>query len=247
MPAKLVECHAKNAALGRAFRLAPVFIADFFFMWMYFGSKALERTLEPAGAGAAHAAEWGYLWRHGMTAGWPLYIPGFFAVGFAIAFWSRGRPLRNVVLGRVAILLSATIVAWPVGAVSREVMARSFEVYSGNDLDQSLLLPPVLSGAIGCLTNLCWSMLVISAQAAISSRSFLPLVVPFCLYAGLAIVRPGDFGELTNPWIDGLGDRDPAAIVSTALLLVLAFVIAWLSRPATTGARSLPVGLPTPH
>jgi hypothetical protein len=90
-------------------------------------------------------------------------------------------------------------------------------------------------------------MLVVSAQTAITSRSFLPLVVPSCLYAGLAIVRPGDFGELANPWIDGLGARDPAAIVSTVLLLILALVIARLSKPTSSCVRSFPVGLSSPH
>jgi hypothetical protein len=227
-------------------RLIPallVFVADGFFLWMYLASRAIERSVESAHPLApaeviAVAEEWGYLWRHGMTPGWPVYIPGFFAVGFAVGLWSRGRRAAGVLPGALALLAAACVSAWVVVALTRQVVAGSFEGYSGEQLAWNLRPPPVVPAAVGCLTLVCWSMLVISAQAAVAARNIVPLLLPFGLYFGLAMLRPGDLGELARPWVAGLIDRDPAALVSTLLVVLLGAVIVWPAGPtkAASGA-----------
>ena len=54
---------------------ALLFVALFFFMWMFVASKGLERTAARDGRSevAVAAEEYGYLWRHGMIGGWPLF------------------------------------------------------------------------------------------------------------------------------------------------------------------------------
>jgi hypothetical protein len=229
-------------------RFAPavlVFVADVFFMWMYLASRAIERSVEtasplvPAGAKAV-AEEWGYLWRHGMTAGWPVYIPGFFAVGFAVVLWSHGRRLAGVLPGALALLAASSVSAWVVATLTSQFVAGSFEGYSGGQLAWNLRPPPMVSAAIGCLTLLCWAMLVISAQAAVAARNVVPLLLPLGLYAGLATLRPGDLGELTRPWVVGLIDRDPSALLSTLLAVLLGTAIVWPAR-SPEDASSTPI------
>ena len=229
-------------------RFAPavlVFLADVFFMWMYLASRAIERSVEtahplaPAGV-IAVAEEWGYLWRHGMTAGWPVYIPGFFAVGFAVVLWSRGKRVAGVLPGALALLAASSVSAWVVAALTSQFVAGSFEGYSGGQLAWKFQPPPVVPGATGCLTLGCWSMLVISAQAAVATHNVVPLLLPFGLYAGLATLRPGDLGELARPWVVSLVDRDPSALLSTLLVVLLVAAVVWPAGP-TKASISAPI------
>ena len=91
--------------LGDAARTGALAASFFLFMWMFFASKALERTaaggrfVAVGGVDMSAAAdEYAYLWRHGMVGGWPLFVPGFFAVAVAVVVWSRGQTFGMVVL-----------------------------------------------------------------------------------------------------------------------------------------------------
>lgn len=217
-------------------RYVPVLFlwaALFLFLWMFLAANSLERTAEAGRflstdlSGATALAErYSYDWRHGMAGGWPLYTPGFFAVAIATVIWSRGRTIRRLfVEGSVALLLSllAAKLLAPVGA--RWLIA-SFEVDTGLVLAGSPV-GAAWSGALPCaITVISWVALMVAIQASVTGRSIWPLLAPLACYSALVVIRPGDFGELMRPWALAVGRLEAVAIFSTALIPLVATVLA---------------------
>ena len=78
--------------------------------------------------------------------------------------------------------------------------------------------PSITAVMLAAGTVTCWAALVVTAVRAAERRSWrwlLPAVLP---YAALAILRPGDLGELIGPWESALADGSPAALLSTVLV-----------------------------
>jgi hypothetical protein len=201
---------------------------------MFLAAVSLERTAEAGrflGADAADAAALADIyssdWRHGMTGDWPLYVPGFFAMAIATVLWSRGRTIRSQLaegsLALLLALLAARLLA-PMGA--RWIIA-SFE----QDTGLALLGSPVgamWSGAVaGVLTVVSWAALMVAVQISVTRRSIWPLLAPLACYSALAVLRPGEAGELMRPWAEALWDGDAVAIISTALMPPIAAILWW--------------------
>jgi len=202
-----------------------------FFLWMFLAAEGLERTAMAgrfAGAREATAVEaadrYAYEWRHGMVGGWPIFIPGFFAVAIATVLWSRGRATRHLAWGAlwlVMALLAAELLA-PLGT---RWLVPSFEHDTGFVL-QGSPSGATWSGALpGTLTVVSWVVLMVAAQASVSRRSIWPLLIPLLCYGALATLRPGALGDLVRPWVHALRLGDPVALVSTALIPVVTVVL----------------------
>ena len=203
-----------------------------FFLWMFLAAEGLERTAtagrfvgadEPSAAAAAD--RYAYEWRHGMVGGWPLFVPGFFAMAIATVVWSRGRAIRYLAawggLALVLALLAAKLLA-PLGT---RWLIPSFE------RDAELVLQGSPSGATwsgalpGTLTVVSWAVLMVAVQVSAARRSIWPLLIPLGCYAALATLRPGALGDLVRPWGKALWQGSGVAIVSTALVPLVAVVL----------------------
>lgn len=221
-------------ALRSTTRYAPVLLlwaAMFLFLWMFLASDSLERTAEAGGFlradgsdAVAMAERYSYEWRHGMAGGWPLYVPGFFAVAISAVLWSSGRTGRSLfVQGSLALLLSllAAKVFAPLGA--RWLIA-SFEHDTGLTLAESPMGATWSRALPGVLTVTSWVVLIVAIQAWVSRSTIWPVLAPLACYAVLWVFRPG-VGDLIRAWALALARRESVAIVSTALIPVVATIL----------------------
>jgi hypothetical protein len=206
--------------------------ALFFFLWMFLAAESLEETaaagrfLRADGTDAAEAGErFAYEWRHGMAGGWPLYVPGFFAVAVATVLWSSGRTVRSLMLQGLPALLTALLAARVLAPLGTEWLLPSFQHASGFALVGSPLTATRQDVLPGVLTLVSWVALVVALEKSVASRCIRPLVAPLACYSILAVLRPGDFGDLVLPWMAALWRGEITAIVSTALIPVVAAVL----------------------
>jgi hypothetical protein len=213
-------------------------------MWMFLASQGLERTAASDGRAEVIAAaeEYGYLWRHGMVGGWPLFVPGFFAVAIATAVWAGGRSPRTVAAEGIGVLMASTVVAKILAPIGTDRLVPAFEGYAAVSLPAEPLGSTWSGALLGMLTVTSWAALIVAVQVAVVRRSVRYVVVPLVLYLVLGSLRPGALGDLLRPWGRRLIDGDWVAAVSTLLIPVLAI---WFWRhsvgdlriaPTTTGA-----------
>jgi hypothetical protein len=203
-----------------------LFAANLLFLWMLFASKGLERTAAEGrlagrrgGDVAAAADEYAYLWRHGMVGGWPVFIPGFFAIAIAVAVWWRRRTPRELVVEGIFVLVAATVVARLLAPIGTDRLVPAFAHSAGATIDAAPLGASWTIAPIGWLTIVSWSALIVVARMSLATRSIRPAILPLVLYTGLAVLRPGEFGELVDPWARRLVQGDRVAVTSTTLLV----------------------------
>jgi len=194
--------------------LLLLFAALFFFLWMFLAAESLEETaaagrfLSPEGADATALAErYSYEWRHGMAGGWPLFVPGFFAVAVATVLWSSGRTSGVLAVEGGVALLFALLAAKLLAPLGTDRLVPSFERDSGLVLAGSPLEASWGASLPGILTLVSWAALVVALQISVTRRAILPLLAPLACYSVLAVLRPGDFGDLVRPWALALGGR----------------------------------------
>jgi hypothetical protein len=199
---------------------------------MFLAAESLEETaaagrfLSPEGADAAAVAErYSYEWRHGMAGGWPLYVPGFFAVAIATVLWSRRRSIRGVVVQGAPALLFALLVAKLLAPHGTNWLLPSYERDAGLALVGSPVGPTWDAALPGVLTLVSWVALVVALQTCVTRRSIWLLVAPLVCYSVLAALRPGDFGDLVRPWAGAVLRGESVAIASTALIPLVAAVL----------------------
>jgi hypothetical protein len=63
------------------------------------------------------------------------------------------------------------------------------------------------------------------------------LILPLAFYGGLAILRPGELGELINPWVRELAQSDPVALTSSSLLACVVVALWRLGRARPRSCR----------
>jgi hypothetical protein len=219
-----------NAAM-----LIALFGAQTLFLWTFFVAGGLERLAEldliigPPGLNVKAATfDFAARWRHGMTEGWPLYMPGFFVT--AAALWRRavGLSLRRVLAECALIGALAIIVAWLLAPAGASLALRSFQSETGLRCAGGW---PGVTGRVvgqGVFTLISWNSFVIASQLAIIRKSFLPLLVPAAFSVVLILIRPFTVGDFTSLWRQRVLQGEPVAIFSALLIPVLSTLLLWI-------------------
>ncbi len=208
--------------------------AQAFFLWMFFSTQGLER-LADAGAcsgGAAatvritayrYAAEW----RHGLSGGWPVYVPGFFIAAAVTWFWSFGRSVRKLAPECAAVMTVATVAALAASPAGLRAVLLSFSVDQGIACRGRVPPPEAAPVAIAVYTLVAWIILVLSCHRALWRRKYWPLVFPVIADAVLIAVRPFTFGDLMTTWFNRAKQGEPIALASFALIPAISLVMVW--------------------
>ena len=221
--------------MKRVLMSGPLFLAQAFFLWMFFASQGLER-LADAGAcsGAAgptelRAAAYRYAaeWRHGLSGGWPLYVPGFFLAAVVTWFWSFGRALRKLVpecLATMAIAYVAALATAPAGthAVIQAVAADMGIICRG-----AVLAPTIVQSAVGIYTLAAWTILVLACHRALWWRKYWPLAIPVATDGILIALRPFTFDDLVATWFTRVSRGELLAVVSLILVPAISLFMVW--------------------
>lgn len=209
--------------------------AQTLFLWMFFVAGGLERLAElghitgPASMNVkATAFDFAARWRHGMTDGWPLYMPGFFVT--AIALWRRavGLSLRRVVAECAVTGALAVIVAWLLAPSGASLALDSFRSETGLSCAGDW---PGLTGRVvgqGVFTLISWNSFVLSSQLAIVRKSYRPLLVPAALSVVLILIRPFTVDDFAGLWLHRVWQGAPVAIFSALLIPLLSALLVWI-------------------
>jgi hypothetical protein len=213
-------------------RLLLLFASHTFFLWMFLASEALERTAEAgrfsgcAGCDLqAMASNFAARWRHGMTDGWLLFMPGFFAAAVATWFWSGTRPPQRRFLELAAVMILATVSARLLAPLGSLQVLEGF----GRESGFKLLGPPLGStptGALlGLLTLATWTAFLLASQQALAKRSLWPMWAPAAFAVILAVARPMTFDDLVLLWARQVMQNRPVALLSLFLVLAVGAVL----------------------
>ncbi len=115
-----------------------LFLTQTFFLWMFFTAGSLERLAEldlisgPPGADVKHLTfAFAARWRHGMTGGWPLYMPGFFVTAVAVWFWVYGLTWRKIIAEYAVMMGLAVVVALLFLPASHSFIVAAFQQQTG--------------------------------------------------------------------------------------------------------------------
>lgn len=219
-----------NAAL-----LFALFTAQAFFLWMFFVAGGLERLAELDHINGATnvnvkaaAFDFAARWRHGMTAGWMLYMPGFFVT--ALALWCRavGRSLRLLLAECTMTGVLAVIVAWLLAPYGASLVLDAFRAQTG--LRCAGNWPGVTSRVVvqGVFTLINWNSFVLTSQLAILQKSLRPLLLPAALSVVLVLLRPFTVGDFLSLWGQRVWQGDFVAIFSALLIPSLSALLAWI-------------------
>lgn len=211
-----------------------LFAAQTFFLWMFFVAGGLERLAElgfihgPAGVNVrAVAFDFAARWRHGMTDGWLLYMPGFYAT--ALALWRRaiGLSLRSIVTECAATGVLAAIAALLLAPSGANLLLNEFHAQTG--LRCAGEWPGVAGRVIGqgIFTLVNWNSFVLASQFAITRKSLRPLLVPAVLSVVLVLIRPFTAGDFMSLWGQRFRLGDPVAVFSALLIPFLAALLGW--------------------
>ena len=229
---RLVSVAAARRSSAEYLPALALWVVLCFFLWMFLASESLERTaaagrfLSADGSDVVALAErYSYEWRHGMVGDWPLYMPGFFAVAIAVVIWSLGRTSRSLIVQGSLALILALLAAKLLAPLGTKLVIPSFERDTGLVLVGSEV-SPTWAGALPGIVNLVnWAVLVVAIQLCITRRSIWLLLAALASYQLLAALRPGDFGDLVRPWAQALWRGEGVAIVSTALIPLVALML----------------------
>ena len=214
--------------------------AQAFFLWMFLAAEPLEQLADAgfvsgtAQSGDIHAATYLFAarWRHGMTEGWPLYMPGFFAVAITVWFWSLGLTTREIFsegTSIVALALIAAVVLQPIGT---KLILDEFEHQTG--LKSLADAPPnTLLGIFRSVyTMLTFVAGIICIQRAIALKRIQLLIVPIVMNLILAMIRPWTVGDFTSYWFRGAMNGELVASLSclaVAMTLGAMFWSQWIT------------------
>jgi hypothetical protein len=221
--------------MSKPWPFAVLVAADTFFLWMFFaadGISAMAARGEVAAASRAVAVEW----RHGMIGGWPFYMPGFFGLTMAIAWWSRSGPWRRLLLARIAALVAAAIIA----AWLTPLAIPWIERLAVDRVGTGALKTPVLTWstvARGWFTVGAWSVFVSLGVFAVQRRRPAALLGAIPGFVTLHLTRSGEAGALAQSWATRAGAGELEAWLTLALIPVTAWGVVVL---ALSGRKASP-------
>ncbi len=220
--------------------LLLLFVSHAFFLWMFLASEGLEQLADAyritGGQGGqdtdtrALAYQFAAQWRHGMTGGWPLYMPGFFATAIATWFWSAGKTIRRLIAEAIVIMILASLTARLLAPAGTSHIVEAFLRQTGFQREGSLLGSTIAGFSAGLYTLITWSTFIIAGQRALARRSFKPFWLPAILCIVLAMVRTMTVDDFTSYWADRVVEGDGVAIFSLLLVPSLAAVFIWAVR-----------------
>ena len=228
----------------RAVKLLGLFLTQTFFLWMFFTAGSLERLAEldlisgpPGVAVKPLAFAFAARWRHGMTGGWPLYMPGFFVTAIAIWFWVYGLTWRRIIAEYAVMMGLAMVVALLFSRGSSSFIAEAFQQQTGLRCEaQDWTVAGRVLGQ-GLFTLINWSSFVGACQFCLVRKSLRPLWLPAGLSLVLVLIRPFTADEFTRFWLQQIRQGEGVAIVSALLLPLLAAWFFWM-LPAIVTART---------
>jgi len=215
-------------------QISALFAAQTFFLWMFFVAGGLERLAElgqivgPEDVDVRSTVfDFAARWRHGMTDGWLLYMPGFFIVATTLWLRAMGRSLPRIVAECVVSGALALITAWLFSAVSAGLILDAFHVQTGLRCvgDWPGVTPRVIGQ--GLFTLISWNSFVLASQFAILNKSLKPLLIPAALSIVLVLIRPFTVDDFTSLWKQRSFEGDCVAIISALLIPSLSGLLAW--------------------
>lgn len=207
--------------------LLALFLAHTLFLWMFFAAAALEqmadmgRISESKGADTREVAyAFAAQWRHGMTDGWLLYMPGFFVTAIITWFWCVTRTVPRLLAEGVATIALATVAAVLSSPAGAARVIEAFQLKTGLECQGALPGAPTVAVLLGLFTLISWKVFIVAGQRAVANRSFRPMLLPLVLGVGLAASRPVTVGDFTSFWAQRVLQGDPVAITSAILAIV---------------------------
>lgn len=212
--------------------------AETLFLWMFFAADNVSRLglhgRVSGGAGpqlTIEASRFAAQWKHGMAGNSPLYMPGFFAVGFMLWVWAVGRPLRQLAAEWTVLTAAASVIAAGLAPLGGACAVRAFERAFAVDVVGP---PPGFSPesvALSLFTLFTWTVTIVGLQVAIGRRSLAPLAAPALLYVLMLEMRPWALNDFTTQWIADLSRGNPVAVMSlVAIPVLLALLIGYQLR-----------------
>ncbi|MBK6797500.1 MAG: hypothetical protein IPG76_12145 [Acidobacteria bacterium] len=216
-----------------------LFLTQTFFLWMFFTAGSLERLAEldlisgPPGADVRHLTfAFAARWRHGMTGGWPLYMPGFFVTAVAVWFWVYGLTWRKIIAEYAVMMGLAVVVALLFLPASHSFIVAAFQQQTGLQCEAEGLTVAARVIGQGLFTLINWSSFVGACQFCLVQKSFRPLWLPAGLSLVLVLIRPFTADEFTSFWRQQIWQGEVVAIVSALLIPLLSAWFVWM-LPAT--------------
>lgn len=241
--------------LDRSHRTAKrlgLFLTQTFFLWMFFAAGGLEQLAEldlisgPPGADVKRTAvDFAARWRHGMTGGWPLYMPGFFVTAIAAWFWVYGLTWREMVVEYAVIAALAVLAALLLSLHSAGFVVAAFQWQTGLRCERQ---GTVIAGRVigqGLFTLINWSSFVGACQLGLVQKSLRPFWLPAGLSLLLIFIRPFTADEFTSFWIQQIWQGEVVAIGSALLIPLLSSLFFWV-LPASVVPLSAPTSTPLP-
>ncbi len=216
-----------------------LFLTQTFFLWMFFTAGSLERLAEldlisgPPGVDVKPLAfAFAARWRHGMTQGGLLYMPGFFVTAVAIWVWVYGLSWRRIVAEYAVTTAVAVCAALLLARGSSSLIVAAFQHQTGLRCEaQDLAIAGRVLGQ-GVFTLINWSSFVGACQFCLVRKSFRPLWLPAGLSLVLVLIRPFTADEFTRFWLQQIRQGEVVAIVSALLIPLLMAWFVWM-LPAT--------------
>lgn len=201
---------------------AALVAADTFFLWMFFAAETIVAIPEAMSASSRAVAVG---WRHGMIGGWPFYVPGFFVLTMAVAWWSRNGNWRRLLLSRIAALAIASIVA----AWLTPLATRWLEGLVVDQIGPVVLQAPVVTWPAalrGWFTVGAWSVFVGLSVFAVRHRRPVAILGAVPGFVALHLTRSGEAGELVQAWLSNARAGDVEAWLTLALIPSAAWGVA---------------------
>jgi hypothetical protein len=209
------------------------------FLWMFLSAEPLEvmadlNLIHGPAASDAHSAAYLFAarWRHGMTEGWLLYMPGFFAVAMATWFWSLRRSVRRMAVEAAALIPIALLIAMILQPAGTASLVQQFRTQTSFVLSAP---PPGYTHAgilRGIYTLLTFQAGIVAIERCLALRRLWPLGVAIAMNVILALVRPWTVGDFTGFWIRQVLAGDPIANFSFWLIPCLAWIMYRAHRSA---------------
>ncbi|HEX4947309.1 MAG TPA: hypothetical protein VFZ34_11620 [Blastocatellia bacterium] len=230
----------------RVAKLLGLFLTQTFFLWMFFTAGGLERLAESnliSGASEADvkrlAFEFAARWRHGMTSGWLLYMPGFFATAVAVWFWSYGLSWQKMSAEFAVTILLAVVAAMLLSPYGTGFVVESFQLQTGLRCNRgtSSVAPRVMGQGLFTLLN--WGAFIAACQICLVKKTLRPLLLPAVLSMILIFIRPFTVGDFTSFWWQQIRQGEVVAIFSALLIPLLAAWFVWMlpATPAIVSAK----------